>query len=376
MMRTRDDKRGIYVHVPFCLKKCSYCDFLSFTPSEFEMENYVALLEKEIDFYKEEISKSKIESIYFGGGTPSVLPSDMIARLVDKLTAIVREKIEITVEVNPETVTKELLEAYRSCGVNRISMGVQSLHESSLKILGRIHSRERALEAVNLIKEVGFINFNLDLIISYPNQTADMLEKDIEELAKLNPAHISVYSLIIEEGTEFFDKGVKPLSEEIDREYFAIVCDKLREFGYERYEISNFSKPGKESAHNLIYWNAGEYFGLGLGSHGYLNGIRYANFRTFSEYGNAIDSGNKPVEEITELTDDEIKEEYIILNLRLTNGIDLDEYEKIFAERFEEVYDLQIGKLVRHELANLKDNRFSLTHKGLDVSNSVFLEFI
>jgi oxygen-independent coproporphyrinogen-3 oxidase len=374
-----NERMGIYIHVPFCLKKCFYCDFTSFCSTKENIKTYVKHLVKEINLYGKELEeyKSRVKTLYFGGGTPSILDTEDLREIIINLKKYIDFDTleEVTFEANPESVTLEKFSKLRQLGINRISLGVQSLDNDSLIKLGRIHDSESVINAVRIIRQCGFSNLNLDLIISTPWQTKEILVKDIEGLIGLNPEHISCYSLSVEEGTEFHKMNITPLDDEIDREYFHLLKDLLLEKGYFRYEISNFSKKGFESKHNTLYWNGFEYFGLGLGAHGYLNGKRYENYLDFDEYFKKTDNYLKPVYNSNVIDFDERKKEHIILNLRTTKGLDIIRFNQLFDCDFLNDYKKSIEKLLNHNLCFIKNNHFILTDEGFDISNTVYLEF-
>ncbi|MEA3423001.1 MAG: radical SAM family heme chaperone HemW [Bacillota bacterium] len=367
--------KGIYIHIPFCKKKCNYCHFVSKTDLT-SMDEYIDALLSEILLYKDEMDD--IKTIYIGGGTPSLLSCEMVEKIVDNLN--LHEVEEFTIEVNPESVTTDKLLCYKKSGINRISMGVQTTNESQLKTLGRLHSFNDVKEKYQIIRDAGFDNINLDLIYALPGQKTEDLLNDIKEFSILNPKHISTYSLMYEEGTvldRMKESGeIKPVSDETDREYFHIIESELKKNGYHRYEISNFSKEGYESKHNLLYWSADEYIGLGLSAHGYLGGERYANESVMEEYLKKIKKGERPVSDVEKIGFDEEKFEYIMLNLRKTEGFSIEEFKERFDVDFLVEYKIEIEKMIEYGALVVEMGRVHLTDYGFDVSNKVYGEFL
>ncbi len=367
--------KGIYIHIPFCKKKCNYCHFVSKTDLTL-MDEYIDALANEILLYQDEMKD--IKTIYIGGGTPSLLSCEMVEKITANLN--LREVEEFTIEVNPESVTMDKLLCYKKLGINRISMGVQTTDERQLKTLGRLHSFDDVKEKYRMIRDAGFDNINLDLIYALPNQKTEDLLKDINEFSILNPEHISTYSLMYEEDTilnRMKESGkILPVSDEVDREYFHIIESELKNNGYHRYEISNFSKKGYESKHNLMYWSADEYIGLGLSAHGYLNGERYANESVMGKYLEKIKEGERPVSDIEKIDLDEEKFEYIMLNLRKTEGFSIEEFKERFDIDFLMEYEMEIKKMVEYGALVVEMGRVHLTDYGFDVSNQVYGEFL
>ena len=377
---------GIYIHIPFCKRKCSYCDFISFSNKDRLIESYVEALKKEIEDF--DFSKYDVTTIYLGGGTPSYIKEEYIKEILELLKEkLINNKvswkdIEITIEVNPGTVTKEKLEAYKEAGTNRISIGLQSTNNSLLKQIGRIHKFEDFLDTYNIAKEVGFDNINVDLMIALPNQTIEDIKESLEEIVSLNPNHISVYSLIVEEGTlleKQIDEGKMKLpSDEEERRMYWYVKNFLELHGYNHYEISNFSKKGKESKHNLNCWNQEEYIGFGLASHSYINGIRFCNTSNLEEYIKNINDNNinknREVEERQEREDEE--KEFMMLGFRKIEGVDISKFKEKYQENPLFLFRKELDKLVSEGLIEVDLNNIRLTNKGLDLANIVFEEFI
>ena len=365
--------KGLYIHIPFCKKKCKYCDFISYTGREDIFDKYIEKLSDEALEYK----GSEIDTVFIGGGTPSLLSCEQLKKLTEIIitTFVLSDDCEFTIEANPKTLDGDKLKTLKMCGINRISLGVQSFCDNELKVIGRIHDAKTAYNTVELIKEYGFDNFNLDLMMNLPNQTKKSLSKTLETAISLNPSHISCYSLILEENTPLFEEyesgKFQASSDDYDRELYTLAKDILSQNGYEQYEISNFAKKGFKSRHNLKYWNCDEYIGLGVAAHSYLNGIRFYNTSEIDEYLN----GFYHKEETSLSNEDEISE-YIIMRLRLKDGIVASEFKKRFNVDFYESYKSLIDKFINTGFMKYENNSYKLTDKGFDVSNSIMCEFI
>ena len=377
---------GIYIHIPFCMKKCFYCDFVSYANKEDMIEKYIKALEKEIKIKAEENKLLKINTIYIGGGTPSFIESKHIVYIINaiKESFNVKENAEITIEVNPRTVTKNKLEDYIKCGINRISIGLQTTNNELLKQIGRIHTYEQFLETYNLIRMVGFNNINVDLMLALPNQTIKDLEDSLNKVIMLKPEHISVYSLILEEKTKLYDLvesgKLELLDENIEREMYWKVKNVLEQNGYKHYEISNFAKQGYESKHNLNCWNQEEYLGIGLAAHSYLHSKRYSNTENLEQYINKLldEEGikNDIVTVHEEQTLEDKQKEYMLLGLRKIEGVKISDFKNKFVQNPIYVCRKELDKLVKEDLIQVEDNNIKLTKKGLDLANLVFEEFV
>lgn len=378
----------IYIHIPFCVKKCAYCDFLSGPQDEGTIEQYVLSLLDEIRAHgskKEFVSNYEVTSIFLGGGTPSILNEGQMQRIFGALKSsfMISQDAEFTIEANPGTVTREKLQSYRVCGINRISFGLQSANNEELKLLGRIHTYEDFLESFSLARECGFDNINVDLISAIPKQTVASWEETLQSVIKLNPEHISAYSLIVEEGTPFakvYGEGC-PMehdlpSEEEERAIYYRTEELLKAAGYHRYEISNYAKEGKECRHNLGYWERKEYLGIGLGSASLIENTRYKNTDDLAYYMEHARELTAIQKEIQVLLTKEQMEEFMFLGLRKMEGISEKEFEKCFGVGIDEVYSGPLKKLIREDLLAKKDGRILLTKHGIDVSNYVFAEFL
>lgn len=376
-------KIGIYVHIPFCMKKCFYCDFVSYCNKENLVDEYIKCLKKEIESKKNK-SKLGIDTIYIGGGTPSFINENHIKDIIYilKESFDIDKETEITIEVNPGTVNENKLEIYKEVGINRLSMGLQSTNNELLKMLGRIHTYEQFLESYNMAKNIVFKNINVDLMIGLPNQKLEEVNDSVKKVINLKPNHISVYSLILEEGTKIakkIKKGELILpKDELEREMYWNVKNQLQDNGYNHYEISNFAKKGFESKHNMNCWNQKEYLGFGAAAHSYFKSIRYSNIENIEEYIKNIKNNefekNKEIHEIQ--TIDEAKKEYMLLGLRKIEGVNITEFKNKFIDNPLYLFRKELSKLVEEELIEIDINTIKLTNKGIDLANIVWEEFV
>ena len=425
---------GIYIHIPFCQHKCDYCDFISFSNKQDFIEHYVETVKKEINNYFEDkilLETYTITTIYIGGGTPSYIDSKYICEIMEvlennlKQNKVKFEDMEITIEVNPGTVTKKKLEQYRKAKINRLSIGLQSTNNEMLKQIGRIHTYEQFLETYKIAKEVGFENINVDLMIGLPNQTIEDIKRSLKEIVQLNPTHISVYSLIIEEGTVIAQKienhQLQEMDEELERNMYWYVKNTLELNGYNHYEISNFAKEGKESKHNMNCWRQKEYIGIGLAAHSYLNYVRYTNTSEREQYITRTNNRNtdlvkdilelaqndeklnleenienvelsnnnkktnlkekekyiEMIYEIEEVQDVESrKKEYMLLGLRTIEGVSISKFKEKYIDNPIFLFRKELEKLVEEKLVVIDGDYIKLTNKGLDLANLVWEEFI
>ena len=377
---------GIYIHIPFCKQKCYYCDFVSYSNKCSEVKEYIESLKKEIEEF--DFSKYKVTSIYIGGGTPSYIDSiyivEILSELKEKLKCNLIEfkDIEITIEVNPGTVDTKKLNDYKKSGINRLSIGLQSTKNDILKKIGRIHTYQEFLEIYKLARETGFKNINIDLMIGIPGQKIGDLKNTLQDIIKLEPEHISVYSLIIEENTpieKMLENGeIKLPDEDLERNMYWYVKNTLELNGYNHYEISNFAKLGKESRHNLNCWNQEEYIGFGVAAHSYLNGIRFSNTINVEEYIQHIENNRKEeniqIEENQSLEDK--KNEFMMLGFRKIQGVDIARFKEKFIDNPIFLYRENLNKLVEEGLIEVDLNHIKLTNKGIDLANLVFEEFV
>lgn len=377
---------SIYIHIPFCVQKCLYCDFLSGPSYYKKADSYIAMLVKEMEQYKERIKGYQVKSIFLGGGTPSILTPEQIEKVMSATYGMMDGHIlpeaEITIEANPGTLTKDKLEMYRKLGINRLSIGLQSTWDDELKMLGRIHNYEEFLEGYHLARSLDFQNINIDLMSGLPKQTLEKWEMTLERIIQLKPEHISAYSLIIEEGTHFYEvygteKGEKLLpDEELDRLMYERTKELLKNAGYNRYEISNYAKPGMESRHNSSYWTGIDYLGIGLGSSSLLNKKRYRNEENMECYLERVEK-DETVQYLEEvLTPQSEMEEFMILGLRMMKGVSRKSFDQKFGKPLEEVYGEEIQKLIQLNLVDEREGYLFLTDGGIDVSNEVFTMFL
>lgn len=388
----------LYVHIPFCVRKCAYCDFLSFPSEECERASYVDALLKEIKGQKDKFKDYVVTTVFLGGGTPSLLREDDTARIFHALKESfdISRNAEITMEVNPGTVTAKKAAAWKACGVNRLSIGLQSADDEELQMLGRIHTFQEFLDTWKIVREAGFDNVNIDLISAIPGQTLESWEKTLRTAAGLAPEHLSAYSLIIEEGTPFYKMygeesgtaGAEDASnrqlplpdEDTEREIYKITEQILNRYGYHRYEISNYAKEGYECRHNLGYWERKEYLGLGLGASSLVNEQRFRNTADMERYlklfGTDSGKSGEVYEETEVLSAQEQMEEFMFLGLRKMKGISGAEFEKSFGRTLDEVYGDTIDRLQSQGLIERAGDELRLTERGIDVSNYVFAEFL
>lgn len=376
---------GIYIHIPYCVRKCNYCDFLSLPLGETEdcngREAYVMQLLQEIQKpWKIPENPVTVDTVYIGGGTPSVLSISQISSIISQLRKQwkVDPQAEITMECNPGTVDRQGLMQYREMGINRLSMGIQSAVDHELQALGRIHTFSQAKQAVEWAKEAGFTNISVDLMSAIPGQTLESYEFSLHQILNLEPQHISSYSLIIEEGTPFYEKYWQkpPVDEETDRRMYEMTGEILEANGYRRYEISNYAKPGYESRHNTKYWTGKDYLGIGLGASSKIGRFRIQNERELSRYLHNIQE-HKRVSYIEEtLTKEEEEKEYFILGLRCTRGVSLKQFVQCFGREALAGYEETIGRICELGLAKRQGEMLALTKKGIDVSNLIFEMFL
>ena len=371
----------LYLHMPFCVRKCAYCDFLSF-PTDQETQNlYTRRLREDIDAMGKKYGDIPVDTIFIGGGTPSVPDSALIVGIMEHVRKAfhVAEGAEISMEANPGTVTREKLTDYRRAGINRLSFGLQSANDRELKLLGRIHTWEEFLESFHLARECGFTNINIDLMSALPGQTRESWKDTLKRVTDLNPEHISAYSLIIEDGTPFGEKygseeGRKLLpDEDSEREMYHETKRFLRDCGYERYEISNYAKPGRACRHNIGYWTGLPYLGLGLGASSYMDGCRFAVNSDMKQY---LEEKPGMFTDVEKLTKKDMEEEFFYVGLRMTAGVSLPEFERRFGVSAKDVYPGLMEMFVEEKAAVFQGDRFVLTDYGLDVSNYIMAQFL
>ena len=357
--------QSVYIHIPFCLSKCKYCSFVSFDKLDYK-KGYLYSLLKEIDYYyKGEI----LNTIYFGGGTPSLMEIGSLKKILNKLNY--SDLTEITIEVNPDSVTNEYLKKLRDIGFNRISIGAQTFNDKLLKQIGRIHDSKQIFETVENSVNLGFENISLDLIYGLPNQTTCMFETDLEIVSTLPLKHVSLYGLKIDEGCYFYNHKPQNIpDDDIQADMYLTAIEKLKDFRH--YEISNFAKQGFESRHNLNYWLENEYYGFGISSHGFVDGIRYSNFKTLKEY-----VYNPTVHEFGKLlTEKEKLEESIFLGFRIADGIDKDKINQKYNINFDKKYKKILDKYISTGHIVKTNKGYRLSNAGFLVSNIILSEFI
>ncbi|TYP54989.1 oxygen-independent coproporphyrinogen-3 oxidase [Thermosediminibacter litoriperuensis] len=370
---------GLYIHIPFCIKKCAYCDFNSYAETE-SIPLYVDSLKREISFYAG--MNRSVTSIYIGGGTPTVLSEGDLASIIEAIYGAfnISPSAEFTVEANPETLSRRKLAVLRDAGVNRLSLGLQAFQDELLKMIGRIHTAKGFEEKFFMAREEGFDNINVDLIFGLPRQSVDDFRYSLEKLADLSPEHVSCYGLTVEEGTEFYKlqkEGLLPMPpEDEERMMYRMAREILGERGYLHYEISNFARPGRECRHNLVYWTYGEYLGLGAGAHSFMDGVRFYNAYGIRDYAGRIKSRGRSVEGEEPLLPEEQQAEFMILGLRLIKGVSKAEFYKRFRKDLDMVYGRVLEVLKEKELIAEDGEYVRLTEKGLDLANEAFVEFL
>lgn len=375
-MKRKDTSFELYIHIPFCVRKCAYCDFLSASGSEEAKASYTEALLREIEAVKTE--KREVSSIFVGGGTPSALSPSLMGDIFEKIykSFSVAPDAEITIEANPGTLSKEKLFLYRNVGINRLSLGLQSPEAAELKSLGRIHTYEEFLESFSLAREAGFQNINVDLMCALPDQTYEGWIRNLRTVAALHPEHISAYSLIIEEGTPFAKRKLNLPDEDTEYRMYEDTAGILAEYGYEQYEISNYAKKALACQHNVGYWTRKEYLGLGLGAASLWGNQRFSNTSDFSAYLKESGSPEKIRENRETLSLEDEMSEFMFLGLRMTEGVSKAEFLEGFGTPIESVYGNVLDKYKSVGLLEEKEGRIFLTRAGIHVSNGVMAEFL
>lgn len=403
MMNKKDLE--LYIHIPFCARKCAYCDFLSFPGDQQAQREYSFKLIEEIRCQGARAEEYQVVSVFIGGGTPSILKAEYMAEILCclKESFHILPDAEISMEVNPGTVTAEGLACYKEAGVNRISMGLQSADDQELRWLGRIHTYDEFLKSYQRVRMAGFDNVNVDLISAIPGQTLESWKNTLKKTAMLKPEHISAYSLIVEKGTPYYDRygGYEPAEgrcgrqreheclmslpelpdEDTEREMYYMTQEFLREQGYERYEISNYSKKGYECRHNMGYWMGTEYLGFGLGASSYFEGCRFHNTPDFKEYCDAAFDQEEEFRKVLrqdfeKLTIEQKMEEYMFLGLRMIEGVSAQEFVSRFGHNIKNVYGMILSEMEENGLMEWKDGYYRLTSRGIDISNYVMSRFL
>ena len=390
----QDKKLGMYIHVPFCIKKCGYCDFLSFENQPISTQQaYMKALAKEIELHASVYgSEYSVDSIFIGGGTPSMLSPDM----VDDVVQTIKNRwntdadMEMTIEANPKTLSEAKLERYLQSGINRISIGAQSLNDDLLIAMGRVHCAEDISETFQMARKAGFKNINLDLMFAIPRQDMQMWKDTLATAIGLAPEHISFYSLQIEKGTTFYDmfeKGAyEQVTDTLDREMYHFAVHELQGAGYLHYEISNVAKNGYACKHNIKYWTMEDYLGAGIGAHSYIAGERFGNIEDMEAYMALLLENSQGVIAYDRLHEsnrrnnrmDDISE-YMFTGLRMMTGINLDDFERRFNRPLKEIYSKEwerIEKYIKDDFLTMENDRIRLSKKGIDISNQIMSEFV
>ena len=379
----------LYIHIPFCVKKCDYCDFLSFRALSSVHEAYVQQLIREIRAQSCYCTDCQVVSVFIGGGTPSLLEPSCISRIMETVFSCfqVEPEAEITIEANPGTLLGKKLPVYRQCGINRVSIGLQSADNTELKNLGRIHSFEEFLKSFQSARMAGFTNINIDLMSGIPGQTLESWKNTLKKVTMLKPEHISAYSLIIEEGTPFWNRfgegacacdytGPALPDEDTENKIYRFTRKFLQEQGFERYEISNYAKPGKECRHNIGYWTEVAYLGLGLGASSLLDHMRFSNTADMKEYIGNSAFPDKIRQNMESLTEADEMAEFMFLGLRMTEGVSMEAFAEYFGKNMENVYGEVLKKHLEIGMLEQKGDRIYLSRKGIHVSNGVMADFL
>ncbi len=367
----------LYVHIPFCVRKCQYCDFLSGPSDEETKDRYIEALLKEIRA-AEHTEDYEIVSVFIGGGTPSALKAEAIASIMRTLQEkfFFCEDAEVTIEANPGTVDPEKLTIYRNVGINRLSLGLQSTDAEELKLLGRIHSYEEFLKNYEWAREAGFSNINIDLMFAIPGQTGEAWRQHLYQVAELNPEHISAYSLIIEEGTPFAEQNLDLPDEDTEYQMYEDTAEILERYGYRQYEISNYAKQGYMCRHNAGYWQRLEYLGFGLGASSLYGGMRFSNTHQMQEYLKESRNPDQIRKDVTVLSRNEQIEEFMFLGLRMTEGISEKKFEENFNVRLMDIYGDILQKYEETGFMEHIETKWRLTRKGIHVSNHILADFL
>lgn len=384
---------GLYIHIPFCKRKCKYCDFISYSNKEYLIDRYIKCLKYEIrdigisnlhDYKKGLDDLINLKTIYIGGGTPSVIDSKYIKEILSEIKQNfkISSDVETTIEVNPGTVNETKLQDYKDAGINRLSIGLQSTNDNTLERIGRIHTYEEFLNTYNLARKIGFRNINVDLMLALPEQNMEELTDGLEKVIELKPEHISIYSLILEEGTTLYkeiEEGKYVLPDDnMERKMYWKTKKMLENTGYIHYEISNFAKKGFESKHNLSCWNGEEYIGVGAAAHSYTNNVRYSNIGNIEEYINNFENG-KAIDNFVfheKQTNESKMKDYMILGLRKIEGINIDIFKNKFFQNPLYLFRKELKQLINEKLLIVDGNYIKLTDKGLDLANLVWEEFV
>ncbi|MBA7492683.1 Heme chaperone HemW [subsurface metagenome] len=374
---------GLYLHLPFCISKCPYCDFNSYQLKEDnQISSYISALYKEITTYSQKLKKSNIRTVYLGGGTPNILSGIQIYNILefckDKFT--IDKDAEITIEANPGTLDDEKIKLLIESGINRLSLGAQSFNDLLLKKLGRIHNTQDIIDSYSLAREIGFNNINIDIMFALPDQTIEDLQATLKRAVSLKPDHLSLYNLTIKPGTEYYEKykgsKLKLPTEDEEFDMYNWAIKFLEENDFEHYEISNFARPYKRSMHNLIYWQNKPYLGIGAGAYSFIRGYRYMNFKDPARYIKEVMNDKLPIDNGEKLSLRKRMIETIILGLRTKDGVSYKKYKKRFGVDLNDIFPQQIKKLVNLGLLQKDNYKIKLTKKGVFLANTVFREFV
>ena len=376
-------KLGIYIHIPFCVRKCNYCDFNSFASDDETKASYINALCNEIRGYGRKFKDYSVDTVFIGGGTPSILPADLTRKFMDclYLNFEIESDAEISMEANPGTLDDDKIRTYKELGINRISLGLQSTVLEELKVLGRIHDYETFLDSFMMLREAGFKNINVDLMNGIPNQTYDSFMRGLKIIKELNPEHISIYSLIVEEGTPFYERELNLPDEDEERKMVHSIPSILGK-EYHQYEISNYSKRGFECKHNIKYWRREEYLGMGLSAASLVDETRFKNTENLKDYLSIYKECDKKYDniirfsEFERLSDEDKMSEYMFLGLRMNAGINISDFEKTFGISLYEKYGKKIKLHVEEGLLEVKEDHLYLTEKGRDLANYVWSDFV
>lgn len=372
---------SLYIHIPFCAQKCFYCDFASYAGKDNLKKEYIDCLVKELNEVRESYSNYLINTIFIGGGTPSILSPDEMKIIFTAIKTLnLSNSIEYTMECNPGSLDADKLRVMKEYGVNRISLGLQAVQDNLLKTLGRVHDFKTFKDNFIMAREFGFNNINVDLMFGLPNQTLNQWIDSLNEISDLRPDHISAYSLIIEEGTpfyDFYDKGKIILpDEDVERDMYNLTLKILKDKGYHQYEISNYSLSEKECKHNLAYWDMKEWIGVGSGSSSFINNKRIKNVDAIADYIEKIKLNEKPYEDVIENTEEDTMEEFMFMGLRKLEGINEKNFNERFSKSLDEVYNDVINKHINKGLLIRDKGKIYLSSKGLEVSNQVMADFL
>jgi len=376
-----DSPFGLYIHIPFCKSKCNYCDFYSIKYNDEKKQQYIKALSKEIELYTDRLRNETVKTIYFGGGTPSVLSPKKVEHIINKITSNFNliDDIEISMEANPASLNLEKIIKYKEAGINRLSLGVQSFLNKELKFLGRIHTSKEAVKKIEQIKK-HFDNFSLDIIFALPGQKLEDFKYSLNKAINFKPVHLSLYNLQIEEDTPLYNRleagEIEPISEKLDYQMYNFAIKRLKDIGYQHYEISNFAQSGYHSKHNLLYWQYKPYLGLGPSAHGFNGKKRYYNIIDLNSYVDVLSKDKLPIKKKINLSKDELISEMMFMGLRLIEGVSKRDFQERFNVSIHDIYGEAIKKLKKDNLLKESDKKLYLTKKGINLGNISFAEFL